>query len=280
MGEAAAIARTELPVTRETLGDDLTALGVEPGMTLLVHTSLSALGWVCGGPVTVVDALLEAVGDTGTLVVPTHSDDYSDPAGWSNPPVPAHWVPILRATMPAYDPRRTPTRGMGAVPELLRTWPGAVRSGHPAQSFAAVGRHAARVTANHGLAHALGEGSPLARVYDLDGWVLLLGVGYGRNTSFHLAEHRVPGADPTTAGAPVLEDGARVWREYAEIEWDEEPFPAIGAAFERDDGATVGRVGAAEGRLFRQRPAVDFATRWLTATRSGATPDDASGPRR
>src|SRR5690349_7103098 len=59
-------------------------------------------------------------------------------------------------------------------------------------SFAAWGRHALPITANHALDYGLGEHSPLARLYDLDGSVLLLGVGYERRTSLHLAEYRAP----------------------------------------------------------------------------------------
>lgn len=74
--------------TRASLAAALRDLGVRPGETLLAHTSLSSLGWVCGGPVALVQALLDAVGPDGTLTVPTHSGDNSDPAGWSAPPVP------------------------------------------------------------------------------------------------------------------------------------------------------------------------------------------------
>ena len=61
-------------------------------------------------------------------------------------------------------------------------------------SFAAWGKHAEFVTDGHSLDNGLGETSPLARVYDLDGYVLLLGVDYDSNTSFHLAEYRAPHA--------------------------------------------------------------------------------------
>lgn len=107
--------------TRASLAAALRDLGVRPGETLLAHTSLSSLGWVCGGAVAVVQALLDAVGPDGTLTVPTHSGDNSDPAGWSAPPVPEPWWPAIRAHMPPYDPRTTPSRGVGVVPETLRT---------------------------------------------------------------------------------------------------------------------------------------------------------------
>ncbi len=68
MSEHSLIDETPEPRTRESLGADLRALGVTPGMTLIVHSSLSSLGWVCGGPVAVVQALMDVVTPEGTLV--------------------------------------------------------------------------------------------------------------------------------------------------------------------------------------------------------------------
>lgn len=263
--ERSAITRAETPNTRESLAADLRALGVARGMTLLIHASLSALGWVAGGPVAVIQALMDVVTLDGTLVMPAFTDDNSDPAEWSRPPVPEAWWPIIRAQTPAFDPAVTPTRMMGRIAEAFRTWPGTVRSRHPQVSFSAWGREAQAVTGNHGLTYGLGETSPLARLYERDGWVLLLGVGHRNNTSFHLGDCRAGYSPEREVGAALLENGQRTWKICRDIDRDDGTFPAIGADFEATGAATVGAVGVGPARLFRQRPAVDFAERWLRA---------------
>jgi len=232
-----------------------------------VHSSLRALGWVCGGPVAVVQALMDVVGEKGTVVVPTQTGGCSDPTHWSNPPVPSSWWATIKEQMPAFDPRITPSSQMGAIAETLRTWPGTLRSSHPQASFAAWGRHAEEIVADHALDYGLGEQSPLARIYDLDGHVLLLGVGYDNCTSFHLAEYRVPGSVPHMQGTPVLENRVRVWKTLKDIEIDSDIFPEIGVDFEREVQVSIGLVGSAQCRLFRQRSGVDFTQGWLTKRR-------------
>ncbi len=268
MNEQRLIEQTSTPRTRESLAHDLRALGVEAGTTLEVHSSLSQFGWVCGGPVTVVQALMDVVTETGTLLMPTHTPNDTDPANWRNPPVPEVWWPILYEQMPAFDPRLTPSWGMGQVAETFRTWPGALRSAHPAVSFAAWGRHAQTLTADHSLDYSLGEQSPLARLYDLEGSVLLLGVSYESCTSLHLAEYRVPHPTLVTEGGPILEQGRRVWITYQDIELDSDQFPEIGAAFEATGLVKTGPVGSAQCKLLPQRPAVDYATEWLMRKRT------------
>ncbi|WP_252699143.1 aminoglycoside N(3)-acetyltransferase [Natronosalvus vescus] len=270
MSEKRAIEAVDEPVTVTSLVDDFQNLGIEAGDTLLVHSSLSALGWVCVDAQTVVDALMTVVTEEGTLVMPTHSTQYSDPSVWSNPPVPESWIETIRTQRPPYRPETTPTRGMGAIVEAFRTYPAVRRSAHPTLSFAAWGANAATIVDDHPLDNGLGEDSPLARVYNLDGSVLLLGVGHESNTSLHLAEYRAAIDQPATENvAPVLEDGERVVARYTDIETDTEDFPDLGVAFEAEDGADVrsGTVGAADATLLPQRPLVDFAVDWLEANR-------------
>lgn len=263
-------------LTREALGAGLSRLGLRPGATLAVHGSLGALGYVVGGAPAVILALEDVLGPEGTLAMPTHSTDLTDPAGWEDPPVPEAWHETIRAHMVPFRPDLTPTRRMGALPETFRKQEGALRSEHPAVSWAARGARAEAITKGHALAMSQGEPSPLARLYELGASVLLLGVGWERNTSFHLAEYRSRFAARKRCrrGGPMPgADGGARWVLYDDIFWYDPDFPDIGAAFEASGSVTTGRVGPAECRLFSQRACVDFAVAWMDANRG--LPEDA-----
>jgi aminoglycoside 3-N-acetyltransferase len=259
------------PFTRATLADDLRQLGVSPGGTLLVHSSLSRLGWVVGGAQAVVLALLDVLKPSGTLVMPTHSGGVGDPERWQHPAVPEEWWPTIRDEMPAFDPSLTPTRKMGAIVECFRHVDGVRRSHHPQVSFAAWGPNRDAVIEDHGLAFGLGETSPLARLYELEASVLLLGVGHGNNTSLHLGEYRAdyPRKRSITRHSPVLVDGERQWIAWEDLDPDDSDFESLGTDFSSTGLETAGVVGAGTARLMGQRPVVDFASSWFGDHRPG-----------
>jgi aminoglycoside 3-N-acetyltransferase len=266
MTEEDAVERTSDPITTERLVSDLDALGLSAGDTVLVHSSLSALGWVSGGAPVAVDALMSVITEEGTLVMPTHSSQLSDPTHWENPPVPDDWEERIKETSPPFRPELTPTRGMGAIVDCFRDYPGVVRSQHPTSSFAAWGTNAEFVVEDHAYDSSLGERSPLARLAELDAQVLRLGVD--ANTSLHLAEYRAEydGKSFDVNGGPVLVDGKRRWVTFEEPE-SEDDFRDIEAAFEEDHEVRRGQVGEADATLLSQRELVAFGTQWMEENR-------------
>ncbi len=257
------------PHTITSLISDLRKLGVQSGMTVLVHSSLSSIGWVCGGAVSVIIALERVLGKTGTLLMPTHSGDLSDPKNWGNPAVPEAWWDTIRAEMPAFDPALTPSRGMGIIPETFRKQKGVIRSSHPNASFAAWGKNNTYLIQDNHLDYQMNEKSPIGRLYELDGYILLLGVGYMNNTSFHLAEYKADysGKEEVLEYAPVNEKGRRVWKAYHDIAFDCDDFESIGQSYEKENSIKVGLIGSANSRLIRQKELVDYSVRWMELNR-------------
>jgi aminoglycoside 3-N-acetyltransferase len=252
---------------RQSLCSDLRALGVRTGQVMLVHASMRWLGPVEGGAPTVVAALRDAVGSEGTLVVSTGTAGNSDTsriyltrtAGMT-----AEQVSRYRAAMPPFDPATTPSEGMGRIAEQLRTTPDAVRSAHPQSSFAAVGPMARKLMDGHAIDCHLGESSPLARLYEVGAWILLLGVGYPACAAFHLAEYRYVDNPPMRSYRCVIAvDGRALWHEYRDVVLDDRDLGDLGADLERTGIAGRGHVGQADCRLTPMAPTVDFATEWL-----------------
>jgi aminoglycoside 3-N-acetyltransferase len=258
-------------MTFDDLVADLRALGVRPGRPLLVHASLRRLGRLPSGAGTVVDALHEVLGPGATIVVPTATADNSVTSRTHLARTRGMTIAqqrLYRETMPAFDADLTPAIGMGAFAEHIRTSPGALRSRHPQTSFAALGPLAKVIVDGHAMDCHLGEESPLARLYEADAEVLMLGTGYETCTALHLAEYRYTADPPRRNYSCVIEQmGEPTWWTYEDVVLDDRDFPALGAAFDATSGARRGRVCSADTRLMAMRQVVDFAINWLAATR-------------
>src|SRR5580692_1496884 len=247
-----------VPNTFESLRREFSTLGLQRGMTVMVHSSLSKVGWTVGGPVTVIRALLDVLGTAGTLVMPAESPDVSDPSTWSDDRVQVEWHDTIRAHLPVFDPLTTPTT-MGAIPEAFRTFPATLRSNHPLVSVCANGRLAKEITKDHALEFCEGKGTPFEKLYLADARTLLLGVGFSRCSSLHYAESLVPSRRTTVSRFPIIQNGERVWVEKPDMAFDNGVhFPTVGAQFIAARGLRAARVGSAEALLFSTRDLVDF----------------------
>jgi aminoglycoside 3-N-acetyltransferase len=218
--------------------DQLVTLGVERGGVLVVHTSFSAIAPVDGGPAGLIAALREVLGPDGTLVMPSMSDDDDHP----------------------FDVATTPCRGMGIVAETFRQLPGVLRTDNP-HAFAAIGPRAAEVTRPQPVEIPHGLDSPVGRVYELDGQVLLLGVGHDANTTVHLAENLAGVRYGIHHYATILENGAPRRVEYREIDHCCEGFAQLDEWL--GERQHRGAVGHGTARLMRSRDVVDAALRHL-----------------
>jgi aminoglycoside 3-N-acetyltransferase len=248
--------------TTASIAEGLCALGLGAGEILCVHASMKSLGLVIGGTRAVIEALTATVGPDGTIMMPAFSGDLSDPAEWRHPPVPADRIDEIRAQTPAYDPTRTPTRGIGQIAEYFRSYPGVRRSPHPQSSFTALGPASAALVADHPYDNRFGPSSPLGKLVDLDGKILLIGAPHDTVSLFHMTQHLVGDYPQIDRAAPVIERGERRWIAYRDIEYPIEWFvPGVAALVERGV-AQPGHVGAAACLTFSAAPAVEFLVDW------------------
>jgi aminoglycoside N3'-acetyltransferase len=254
----------------EGLLADLVDLGVEPGDVVMVHASLRAVGPVDGGAAGVVDALEQAVGPEGTLLMNLGAEDRWD---WVNDRPEADRPGLLAGAEP-FDAAVTPADpDVGVLAEVFRTTPGTVVSVHPEGRFGARGRLAEELTVDVPWDDYYGPGSPLERLVQAGGKVLRLGADPDTVTLTHYAEclvdlpdkrrvrrcRRVVGPDgPRLVWVETFDDSDRI------VDWaDSNYFPQILIDFLAAGRGRQGRVGGAESELLDAADFVEFAVDWM-----------------
>ena len=225
-------------VERETISSTLLSkqlleLGVKPGGVLLVHTAFSQVRPVEHGPLGLIAVLQAVLGPQGTLVMPSMTDDYNAP----------------------FDPKTTPCTHLGIVADTFWRLPGVLRSNSP-HAFAASGPNAARITAPHPIDRPHGLDSPIGRIYELDGQVLLLGVGHDDNTTVHLAETLANVRYRRRKSVIIAEDGKPTRIDYDEIDHCCQNFNLVDNWLEEQGLQHKGQVGYATVRLARSQDIV------------------------
>jgi aminoglycoside 3-N-acetyltransferase len=249
--------------TRRTLAADLTAIGLAEGDAVLVHAALRQVGPVLGGPDAIIDALGDVVGPQGTILAYTDwqlEDEVRDNLA-------------SREDIPAFDPLRSrASRDYGAFPELLRTVPGARRSANPGASMAALGGRADWFTTGHAMDYGYGPDSPLGRLVEARGTVLMLGAPLDTMTLLHHAEHlaRIPGKRIKRFEAPIVVDGRTVWRRFEEFDTSDPPdgladdyFATIVEAYLDSGRGRRGLIAQAPSVLVDAAGIVPFAVAWI-----------------
>lgn len=210
-----------------------------------------------------IAAMQDAVGSEGTIL--GYTDWLSEDEILEDP--------ALRGDIPPFDPLTSrSTRDNGFFPEMLRTTPGAFRSGNPGASMAALGGRAEWFTANHALDYGYGPNSPLGKLVEADGKTLLIGCLWDKMTLLHHAEH-VADFSPKRIRryeAPILVDGKTVWHQFEEFDTSHSPdglpedyFITIVEEFLATGQGRRGSIGAASALLVKAKPMVGFAVDWL-----------------
>ncbi len=247
--------------TRQTLAEHVAALGLQRGDSVLAHAALRSVGPILGGPDTLIAAIRDVIGPQGTLLAYcdwAYDDrDYPDRS--------------LRAHVPPFNPAASrATRDNGAFPELLRTTPGARRSGNPGASMTALGGRADWFTADHALDYGYGPQSPLGKLVAANGKTMLIGAPLDTMTLLHHAEHLAdfPNKRIRRYETPILVDGQTVWRQFEEFDTSNAPdglpedyFATIVTEFLATGNGRSGTIGAASSVLVPAPAIVTFRRR-------------------
>ena len=263
-----------LEVTKRQLVTEIRKLGLSEGQTVMLHASVKSIGHIAGGPQTILEAILEILTSSGTLMMLVAWED--TPYNIFNASFQDDidkWPEKNRQKCPTFDPEhsRADIKKMGILTEYLRTYPGSLRSPHPL-GYTAVGKLAQHVLKDQQWQYREGPGSPLEKLCDVGGKVLLLGAPTETVTLIHFAEYiaDIPNKKTVRYKMPIIQNGERVWKDFEEydfingiVPWPEDYFKSIVDEYIEKGNGVQGSVGMAKCHLFEAKDLINFGVNWM-----------------
>lgn len=258
-------------LSRTDLVADLSEIGVRADDIVMVHAAMSTVGALINGPDTLIEALQQAVGPKGTLMAYTDWDSRYEALLDDTGRVPGAW----RDRIAGFDPLRSrAVRDHGVFPEFLRTSPGALRSANPGASMTAIGARAEWLVADHPLDYGYGPATPLAKLVEGGGKVLMVGAPRDTMTLIHHAEHvaDIPNKRIKRWEVPFAGPEGTAWRMSEEFDTSDavapqldgiDYFTAIVTSYLEAGRGRRGKIGSAESLLVDARGMLEHAVAWL-----------------
>ncbi|NBC34551.1 MAG: hypothetical protein GVY13_17885 [Alphaproteobacteria bacterium] len=255
---------------RAELQKDFNGLGLQPGDTVMLHASIKSVGQVAGGADEILYALEDSISPGGTILMYVGCETGFDEIGRGRLSPQEEDQLLKKQPIFDYNTARA-CREFGALAEIFRTQPNTITSKQVGSRMAARGKNAAALLANHPIHYSYGKGSPLDKLLDMEGKILLLGSDHDAVTFLHYVEHIIDVPDKKIARykVPLEKDGQRVWVEMEEYNtagdgvhknWPDRFFAKIIDSFLSSTNNQGGKIGNAKSHVIETKPLMTYAS--------------------
>lgn len=246
-------------ITKDDIVERLKAMGIQNGSFVYVQSVMSSFGYVVGGAQAIIEALMETVGYEGTIMMPTFTQNYVDPSCLPNTRITRENWRLVRENILPYDKKLSTPFHMGDVAVQFVKNDAVLRSSHPNYSFAVWGKYAKIICEKHALHFGLSKESPLGKLFDMNGFVLLLGVSIESCYALHYAQYDNEKMPLRIVSSPVAKKSSVIWKDMIELNFDNKGFKEVGEILEDRHLIKTDYIGNAICSYFSFREAIRLA---------------------